>query len=233
MRVFTWNMGGFTPGLNSHAMREEAWVCLTAIEPQPDLALLQEASAPPEGFPGHAIGPAGGIGARIWTPDDATLSRPSTLDAVGDHGWVATAQVHRPVGSIDLISLHAKTEGSAIAHVEALLGRLSESMGGSFILAGDFNSCRLAERVWPGYRHLEFFEGAESRYGMVNCFWEEHQREERTYWKGCKDVGHPFQDDHIFVSVDLQERVRSCRVLDYAAFRDVSDHAPMALEINL
>jgi len=233
MRVLTWNMGGFTPGLNSHTARENAWRRLAEVEPRPDLALLQEASAPPEGFPGHASGSASGIGARIWTPHDGALSRPSMLDGVGDHGWAATAQVHRERGSVDLISLHAKTQGSAIAHVEALLGRLSEFMGGSFILAGDLNSCRLAERVWPGYRHLEFFESAESSYGMVNCFWEEHQREERTYWKGCEDAGQPFQDDHIFVSVDLRERVRSCTVLDYEPFRGISDHAPMALEIDL
>lgn len=106
-------------------------------------------------------------------------------------------------------------------------------MAGSFILAGDFNSCRLAEKIWPGYGHLEFFEGAESSYGMANCFWNEHHREQRTYWKDCKDEGQPFQDDHIFVSSDLQERVRGCSVLDYEPFRGISDHTPMILEIDL
>ena len=67
---------------------------------------------------------------------------------------------------------------------------------------------------------------------MVNCFWKEHNREERTYWKACQDEGEPFQDDHIFVSANLQERVQSCGVLDYQAFRGVSDHAPMVLEIT-
>ncbi len=105
-------------------------------------------------------------------------------------------------------------------------------MGGSFILAGDFNSCRRAEQIWPGRRHLEFFEGAEGRYGMVNCCWKEHNRGERAHGKDCRDEGEPFQHDHIFVSAGLQEQVRSCSVLDYEAFRGVSDHTPMVLDIG-
>ncbi len=176
-------------------------------------------------------GPALGTEARIWAPQRA-LSEPLTLTGVREHGWVATASASSSAGPIKLISLHARTQGSAVAHIEMLLGRLSKATAASFILAGDFNSCRLAEQVWPGYRHLESFERAEDRYGMVNCFWKEHNREERTYWKACQDEGEPFQDDHIFVSANLQERVQSCGVLDYQAFRGVSDHAPMVLEID-
>src|SRR4051812_9865413 len=94
MKVLTWNMGGFggfTPGLNSRATRAAAWARLAAIEPRPDFALLQEAPPAPEGFAGLASGPAVGIEARIWAPHGA-LSEPLTLDGVGEHGWVATAQ---------------------------------------------------------------------------------------------------------------------------------------------
>jgi endonuclease/exonuclease/phosphatase family metal-dependent hydrolase len=143
------------------------------------------------------------------------------------------AQASSAVGPITLISLHASPQGSSVAHIEELLDRLSAALAASFILAGDFNSCRLAEQVWPGYRHLEFFDCAETRYGMVNCFWREHSREQRTYWPGCRDAGKPFQADHIFVSTDLQERVRSCTVLDYEAFRGISDHTPIILVIDL
>jgi exonuclease III len=232
MRVLTWNMAGFTPNLNSLAMRAKAWAHLAALDPQPDFALLQEASAPLEGFPGLVSGAAVGIQARIWTPSGALLE-PSTLEDVRSHGWVAMGQASSSVGPITLISLHARTQGSAVAHIEELLDRLSGALGSSFILAGDFNSCRLADQVWPGYRHLEFFDGAETRYGMVNCFWRENNREQRTYWPGCRDAGKPFQADHIFVSADLQDRVRSCAVLDYEAFRGISDHTPMVLVIDL
>jgi endonuclease/exonuclease/phosphatase family metal-dependent hydrolase len=51
---------------------------------------------------------------------------------------------------------------------------------------------------------------------------------ERDYLRAA-----PFQDDHIFVSANLQQRVHSCSVLDYEPFGGVSDHAPMVLEIDL
>src|SRR5438045_818522 len=105
MNVLTWNMGGFTPGLNPLGARAEAWARLAAIDPQPHFALLQEASAPPEKFPGLTSGPAFGIGARIWAPR-APLREASTLDGVREHGWVALARASSSAGSIKLISFH-------------------------------------------------------------------------------------------------------------------------------
>jgi hypothetical protein len=58
------------------------------------------------------------------------------------------------VGPIKLISFHAKTEGSAVAHIEALLGRLSKAIAASFILAGDVNSCRAGLAGVPAPRVL-------------------------------------------------------------------------------
>lgn len=232
LRLLTWNMGGFTPGLNSRACRADAWRLLTEVSPVPDVALLQEASAPPSSVLGDATGPSSGIDARIWSASGA-ITEAASLEGVREHGWLASGRIFTAAGPITFLSLHARAQGSVVTHIEALLEGAAGQLDGSFVLAGDFNSCRLAEQTWPGYRHLEFFEGAEERYGMVNCFWREHGREQRTYWKGCSDGGQPFQDDHIFVSIDLAETIRRCEVLDYEAFRGTSDHAPMALQCDL
>jgi len=57
-----------------------------------------------------------------------------------------------------------------------LLARLSDWMSGeSFLLAGDFNSCRLADKRWPEWHHLELFERIEADFGILNCYWHLHQ----------------------------------------------------------
>jgi hypothetical protein len=40
-------MGSWTPGLNATELREKAWEKLVELQPQPEVALLQEARAPP------------------------------------------------------------------------------------------------------------------------------------------------------------------------------------------
>jgi hypothetical protein len=40
-------MGGWTPGLGATELREEAWEKVVELRPQPEVALLQEATAPP------------------------------------------------------------------------------------------------------------------------------------------------------------------------------------------
>lgn len=187
MRVLTWNMGGFTPGLNSLEARARSWELLA--EATPDVALIQEASVP-IGIQGQLVGPDDRIASRIWAPE-LELSELRVLDGVREHGWVSCATVGTDLGPIKLVSLHARTQGSAIAHVEALLGELERELAGSFVLAGDFNTARLAEEIWPGYRHLEFFETAEERYGLFNCFWLTHGIERRTYFPKCEESGSP------------------------------------------
>ena len=44
---------------------------------------------------------------------------------------------------------------------------------------------------------------------------------------------HAFQDDHIFVSHNLAESVRSCEIVHNALTRRVSDHIPVVVEINI
>jgi endonuclease/exonuclease/phosphatase family metal-dependent hydrolase len=122
----------------------------------------------------------------------------------------------------------------AVANIEALLERVKDRIAEPpFILAGDFNSCRLAENSWPGYPHKEFWERVEADYGMFNCMWRLNEEERRTYWRNCEDAGTPFQDDHILVSADLGGAVSSCEVHDYEPFRGISDHAPIFAELGV
>lgn len=118
-----------------------------------------------------------------------------------------------------------------VPHLDAIFQQLAEAMPTeSMVVAGDFNSCRLADKVWPGYGHLDFFERVEES-GFVNCHWHLHKAEARTLWG--RGNGHPFQDDHIFISKDLEPALRSCQVLGYEPLRGFSDHAPIEAELDL
>jgi hypothetical protein len=81
-----------------------------------------------------------------------------------------------------LVSLHAWTTPAVVPHLNAIFDQLEELIKErSFVIAGDFNSCRFADRVWPGYGHLKFFERIEAN-GMVNCHWRRNGREDRTFF---------------------------------------------------
>ncbi len=44
---------------------------------------------------------------------------------------------------------------------------------------------------------------------------------------------HPFQDDHIFVSCDLDHHIKASDVLINELTRRVSDHIPLVVELDL
>ena len=143
----------------------------------------------------------------------------------------ATSLRRRPLSTNARSHSSASTpapRGSAVAHLEAIFAAIAPILAGrEFIVGGDFNSCRLAERRWRGYRHLEFFEGLEAR-GFHNCFYSLHEREQRTYFGGGS---WPLQDDHLFVSPGLAASVAACDVLDYDPVSSISDHAVLWLEL--
>jgi endonuclease/exonuclease/phosphatase family metal-dependent hydrolase len=229
------SFASWAPALQGAELRGSAWRKLAELAPEPDVALLQEDTRPPDEMVGTFGGVEDGrVGSLIWSPR-LELLEPHRLQDVGDRGYVALARVAAGDPGIALISFHARTTGpGAVANIEALFDRLGDVFSrGSFVLGGDFNSCRLAEETWPGCRHREFFERVEEDYGMHNCYWREYGEERRTYWQDCEDAGTPFQDDHIFVSADLGGAMRSCEVLDYEPFRGISDHAPVVTELDL
>ena len=104
---------------------------------------------------------------------------------------------------------------------------------GPFILGGDFNSCRgTAEQTWPGMGHREFFERVEADFGVYNCYWQKHRTEPRTHWPQCQDGGIDYQDDHIFVSADLGDRVGDCKS-SIRAVKGRKRPPPIAVDIDL
>ncbi|MBA7641954.1 hypothetical protein ES703_49640 [subsurface metagenome] len=225
VKVITWNLGYW----QHRPFHEDAWNYLRE-EVKPDLALLQEVKPPllNEGErllfkPVH-----GGWGT-------ATYSRCSPLVELGFVGYpgrVATAQLECSGVKINAASIHAPIiEGRVFPHLDRIFDEIEALMGAmTFIVGGDLNSARLAEKVWPGYGHGPFFVRlADSPF--FDCMMEFHDEEQQTYFR--HDVTRPWQDDHLFVSHNLAEKVVSCEVLNNDITKRVSDHRPILAEINL
>ena len=130
------------------------------------------------------------------------------------------------------VDIHAPiVRGRVFPHLSEIFNRIERLVRGkTFIVGGDLNTARLAEKVWPNHGHGLFFERM-SKSIFFDCFQKFHTREEQTYFrKGSK---WPFQDDHLFVSHDLAEHVKSCYVINNDFTRNLSDHIPVVAEIRL
>jgi endonuclease/exonuclease/phosphatase (EEP) superfamily protein YafD len=209
------------------AVHDEVWGKLLALEP--DIAFLQEASAPPVGLlAGDSL--LGWRATRRW---DSAIYAPllevvesRAVEEVSMHGQVASARIARDEHLLWLVSIHASTRDAVVPHLKAILSAVDQCFAGSLILAGDFNSCRLADEWYPGYGHLEFFEELELH--LTNCHHAVHGKEAQSFFA---DGYPPFQNDHIFVSTDIT--VQGCEVLPHQPFKGLSDHVPVIAELAI
>ena len=224
MRVITWNLGYW----QHRFCHDEAWAYLRD-EIRPDLALLQEVSPPELQEDEYILFKTVN---RDW--GTALYTRNMSLEELrieGYPGRVAAAQLEVSARRrVAAVSVHVPIiKGRVFPYLAEIFDEIESVVGKqTFIVGGDLNSARLAENVWPGYGHGPFFERlAESVF--FDCHRKFHDVEQQTFFRsGSK---HPFQDDHLFVSHNLADRVGSCDVLNNEVTRSVSDHIPVVAEI--
>ncbi len=228
MKIATWNLGYW----KHKSYHDQAWGYLTD-EIKPDIALLQEVR-PPVSFHGNqllysAIGSTRNWGLAIYTQGLSVREIP-----IEDFkGWVVVCEVLLPDSSkIIVVSIHAQiVKGYVFPNLTNLFAVLTPILQDKqFIVGGDLNSCRLIDKVQRTKYHTEFFDRIESS-GFFNCHRKFHADEQQTFWGG--NTKHPYQDDHLFVSECLAERVISCDVLDNEQLRTLSDHSPVSMEVGI
>lgn len=226
MRVATWNLGFW----QYQASHRKAWDYLRNTI-KPDVAMLQEVSPPEPHKNEHLLfRPVHGN----W--GTALYSRGIPLRALTFHTHaerVAAAEIRLETGQ-DIIaaSIHAPIINQ---HVFPYLDRIFDELEDlvadkTFIIGGDLNAAKLAEKVWPGYGHGPFFDRI-THSKFVDCVHKFYAEEPQTVFRPGQRYA--FQDDHLFVSHDLIEKAESCTVLNNAVTRAVSDHIPVTVEINL
>jgi endonuclease/exonuclease/phosphatase family metal-dependent hydrolase len=208
-------------------VHDDVWRKLLALEP--GIAFLQEASAPPA----DVLAEGSLLGWRATRRWDSAVYAPlpevvesHAVEEVSTHGQVAIACVEQDEHFLWLVSIHASTRDAVVPHLRAILSAVDRCFSGSLILGGDFNSCRLADKWYPGYGHLEFFEELELR--LTNCHHAIHGKEAQSFFA---DGYPPFQNDHIFVSNDIA--VHGCEVLPHQPFKGLSDHVPVIAEVAI
>ncbi len=227
MRILTWNLGYW----QHSSQHDKAWDYL-CNDIKPDIALLQEVKLPPW-LPRHTIvfeEITRGWGTAIYAPS-LPLSR-RHLSSYPRRVALASTMLDGDF-PLFIASIHAPIiNGRVFPHLNNIFTEL-ESREYTFraVVGGDLNSARLAEQVWPGNGHGPFFERIDSGDPWVDCCRRFNTVELQTFFRD--NSVHPFQDDHIFVSRDLSDRIKSCNVIDNCLTRRVSDHIPLIAELDL
>ncbi len=228
IKVITWNLGHWQYG----SRHNEAWSYLRN-EIRPDLALLQEVSHPKliagEYFvlrPVH-----GNWGTAVYTRNMPT----EELAFEGYSGRVVIAEIETSAAQkLVVASVHAPIiDGRVFPYLSEIFGKIEEiASKRSFVVGGDLNTARLAETVWPGHGHGPFWERIDAGKSLFfDCHRKFHDVEQQTFFRpGSR---HPFQDDHLFTSYDLADRIGFCDVVDNTITRSLSDHIPIIAEIDL
>ena len=227
MKFVTWNLGYWQ--FRQH--HTDAWAYLRD-ELQPDIALLQEVYPPTledgEVFLFEEI--HNGWGTALYGKG-VSLGR---VTLAKNPGRVAAALAQLSDGGepFYVASVHAPIIGNRVfPHLDHIFDEIETAFSqGTFVVGGDLNSARLAEKVWPGYGHGPFFERLE-RGRFFDCCRKFHSEEIQTIFRPRQI--HPLQDDHLFVSAGLADRVLACEVIHNEITRKVSDHIPLAAEIDL
>ncbi|MBM4309172.1 MAG: hypothetical protein FJ115_14290 [Deltaproteobacteria bacterium] len=227
MKIVTWNLGYWLHSFSHH----EAWAYL-CNEIKPDLAFLQEVK-PPAWVPRHTLifeEINRGWGTAIYAP---SLILSKKLFSLYPGRVAAASIVFNKSLSIFVASIHAPIiKNRVFPHLDNIFKELESChASNSVIVGGDLNSARLAEKVWPGHGHGPFFRRIDQGDSWVDCCRKFNAEEIQTFfWNKSK---HPFQDDHIFVSRDLSDSIRSCTVLNNDLTRSLSDHIPLIAELEL
>ena len=226
MKIVTWNLG-YWQFRHHHA---GAWAYLRD-EIKPDMALLQEVHPPALEDDENLLFEEVHNG---W--GTALYGRGISLNrvALGRYpGRVAVALAHVPSGKVFYVaSIHAPIiKGRVFPHLSHIFDDIEAMFSEQpAIIGGDLNSARLAEEVWPEYGHGPFFERIDAG-RFFDCHRKFHSEEVQTIFRPGQI--HPFQDDHLFVSADLADRVVACEVIHNDVTRKVSDHIPVVAEIAI
>ena len=226
MKIITWNLGYWQ--FKHHHM--DAWTYLRD-ELEPDIALLQEVCPPPledgEALLFEEI--RNGWGTALYGKG-VSLNK---VSLEGYPGRVAAALVQMQGEQVFYAaSVHAPIiERRVFPHLDNIFDGIEAAFSkGTFVIGGDLNSARLAEKVWPGYGHGPFFERIDHG-RFFDCCRKFHPKEIQTFFRPGQI--HPFQDDHLFASADLADRVVACDTIHNEMTRKVSDHIPLVAEIDL
>jgi len=230
IRIATWNVAGTGKG---------AWAYVVSALPA-DIILLQECRDPATYLPVDVYGHNSlyirwepnsdnrGKGIAIYTRGFLLASIPFQPHP----GWVQVADVTTREGNvIRLINVHGEIKkhyyvtDTLHAMVNDLLPLMSRT--NCLLLGGDLNVSLLYGERTRNPRHHAFLEPLTHECAFVNCTARYFAVEPRTIrGRGQRQIA-PYQDDYLFASPPLANRLAGVEVLDTPEVQKVSDHNPV------
>ena len=241
MRIVTWNMGCASERSRYRTSHGSAWEFLLAGL-KPDVALLQEAV------------PLGGSLERyqepLWTPAFAGGDVGSMIIVASEAGKLTLTDAdldwsdHRVqvahgalegIGGVCVVNVHARTNGPMFPRLRQTMEWVIDHRGQRFIVGGDFNSGRSHPASWAA--HTTFWDDIDGDWAFKEPL-PFGRGERQSYWAHwAKNVGptlgNSMQDDHILVDAETFEVATECRVWDTKQVRELSDHGPVVVDLDI
>jgi endonuclease/exonuclease/phosphatase family metal-dependent hydrolase len=223
----------------SATSREAAWEYLKH-RISPDIALLQEFV--PEDKKGNFHYRHNSFGGRMtWgTTVVSFIDNLSPIEFFVTHqGSVTSAHLTSTPSGEDMafVSIYGIIEnGRATPNLHHVLSDITPLLLGDFgiksiIIGGDFNTStqwEMNNKRWPGLTPSLLFDRIKD-FGLVNVTGHFLGNHVQTY--RAKQGDFPWQNDYLFVSGGLLEKISKCEVLDNEEIRGLSDHNPILIEL--
>ncbi len=255
MRIVTWNTGCAYGGTYKKA-NARAWQQLAAWAP--DVALLQEVMRPPSWVPESEVvfTPyefSDQIGTAVWVPGAAPRAADLALTWLPQlPPQVTVAEVELAGVSWLLASIHADTKeldrtvvpglpdgvgcstSGRLFPLDVILADLAaHTSGRRFVVGGDLNAALRFDALFGPtsvyYGNAEWFSKAAAA-GWRAVHPKFHAGEQRTLFRPGKDEA--FQLDHLFCDRKTWDAATGCDVLAVPYLNELSDHAPLALDVD-
>jgi exonuclease III len=239
MKIVTWNMDFWK---RSAQQRKSGWNYLwEAINP--DVAILQEIVPPEESFEDFSViyheldkkrrwgtsviskhriskeihfnnyypGSSGLIVAEIKLSDSFTLTVVSINGLIDQEGYATTTMHHI---------------------LSDLTSTLHKTYGRNVILGGDFNVSEQWDKKYKNRdpMHKFVFDRLEN-FGLINCTKKFFNAHVQTHSHSRSTF--EWQNDYIFVSENMIDKVIDCKVINESEVKDFSDHFPVIIELEL
>jgi hypothetical protein len=241
LKIATWNMGYWT----HKKTNKDAWDFVSDVI-SPDIFLAQESKPEGEtGFDGNIWYPitnrtwGSGVFTKIYPVKELVFSNTYPGSLVG-------AEVELPNGvSLTVFSMYGLLDhGYATTTVHKMLSDLTFVLMGkgeyagknqNVVMGGDLNISVQCDKKWGKKQrytnaHKICFDRIED-FGLVNSFSKFYNGYVQTHRHVRSSE--PWQNDYLFVSKKLSVRVKSCDVIDENRVKELSDHSPVVIELEL
>jgi len=237
LRIVTWNMAWW-----SHKAKvSEAWDYLFD-ELQADVALLTEMGDPDQSkcpFP-YAKWQQIGMGRLYW--GSGIVSRYPLTDCYlpSSVGALMTAKLSiegiTPVSLISMYGLQDKATNSYVANLHRYLSDLMpilQGQGRRVIIGGDWNAdLQLDGRNGNTTNANRLFFERLADFGLTDCLAPWVQYPVQTH-RHISNTEYPWQLDHIYATQAIAKAVVSGRVVDTPEVREISDHNPIEIVVDV